>query len=136
MAVDETLLKTCSKCGVLKAITEFRRRKSGYQSYCKSCQNEYVREWHKADGGKTKRDGYLRREYGIDQAEYDERLTAQGGVCAGCLRSPEEIGVLRVDHDHATGVVRGLLCDDCNRVLGMVRDSAATLRRLARYLRG
>jgi len=57
-------------------------------------------------------------------------IEAQGGTCATCAAKPEH-----VDHDHATGNVRGVLCFNCNQALGNVRDDEMTLHRLARYLR-
>jgi hypothetical protein len=57
-------------------------------------------------------------------------IEAQGGTCATCDGKPEH-----VDHDHATGKVRGVLCFNCNQALGNVRDSVETLARLRTYLR-
>lgn len=48
--------------------------------------------------------------------EYETRLESQGGVCAICGNPPAK-RKLSVDHDHATGLVRGLLCFRCNRAL-------------------
>jgi hypothetical protein len=79
------------------------------------------------------RDWYLRSNYGITSADYTERLHAQGGVCAACGRQPGP-KQLCVDHDHGTGAVRGLLCDQCNRAVGLLQDSAAVAEQLARYL--
>ncbi|MDQ1746247.1 MAG: hypothetical protein QOD07_510 [Frankiaceae bacterium] len=56
-------------------------------------------------------------------------IAAQGGSCATCDGKPEH-----VDHDHATGKVRGVLCFNCNQALGNVRDSVQTLTRLRSYL--
>ena len=61
-------------------------------------------------------------------------LAAQGGVCCLCSRPPTSKRRLAVDHNHATGVVRGLLCHPCNRFLGHVNDSPAMLRAMAEYL--
>lgn len=64
------------------------------------------------------RDLYLQRTYGITSAEYDALLQAQDGRCAICEAKPRKKR-LAVDHDHATGLVRGLLCTNCNhRLLG------------------
>ena len=52
---------------------------------------------------------------GIDRSIYNEMLKQQNGGCAVCGTSPEENGkALAVDHDHADGAVRGLLCNFCN----------------------
>jgi hypothetical protein len=83
----------------------------------------------------------LRYRYGISLDDYEALLTKQGGVCAICLR-PEtatRAGTLlrlHVDHDHATRKVRGLLCNRCNRMLGVMGEDAARLRRAADYLDG
>lgn len=65
-------------------------------------------------------------------------LAAQGGHCALCPRKPEEQAQgrrhLSVDHCHKTGQVRGLLCNTCNRGLGLLQDDPALLKAGAEYL--
>src|SRR4051794_16557750 len=56
------------------------------------------------------------------------------GVCALCFSPPGGRGGLHVDHCHATGAVRALLCSDCNTGLGLLKDSPALLRDAARYV--
>ena len=73
------------------------------------------------------------RLYGLSPEVYAAMLNAQAGRCPGC-GSDGGGRSLHIDHDHATGKVRGLLCGPCNRALGMARDSASTLRSLADYL--
>ncbi|MDQ1699749.1 MAG: hypothetical protein QOG34_1612, partial [Frankiaceae bacterium] len=73
---------------------------------------------------------HLRHRYGLTSADVDAMIEAQGGTCATCDGKPEH-----VDHDHATGKVRGVLCFNCNQALGNVRDNAETLTRLRSYLR-
>lgn len=77
--------------------------------------------------------GHRFRLYGITQPEYDAMLTAQGGRCAICHEEPNG-RQLGVDHDHATGRVRGLLCSRCNMGLGAYRDDVALLRQAITYL--
>lgn len=62
----------------------------------------------------------LVRVYGITVQDYERMFTAQGGVCAMCLKPPKigRFKRLHVDHDHATGRVRGLLCRGCNGLIG------------------
>ncbi len=55
---------------------------------------------------------------------------SQGGVCAICRAAP----AVHVDHDHATGTVRGMLCFPCNAAIGHLRDDPDTVRRAAVYL--
>lgn len=56
------------------------------------------------------------KQLGVTDAEYERLLAAQGGHCAICPNTPKTRR-LNVDHDHATGKVRGLLCHRCNRAL-------------------
>jgi Recombination endonuclease VII len=78
----------------------------------------------------------LEQRYGISMCEYDNRLAAQDGCCAICERHAELVGrPLAVDHDHAIGRVRWLLCDDCNFGLGKFRDRVDLLEAAITYLR-
>lgn len=77
----------------------------------------------------------LERNYGITLAEYNEMLDDQGGGCFICGRTAAEEGKrLGVDHDHDTGEVRGLLCQNCNTAIGFLQDDPALLRSAADYL--
>lgn len=76
----------------------------------------------------------LKTRYGITIAQYDALAEAQGGGCALCGKACTTGKRLAVDHDHATGRVRGLLCRKCNRGLGHFDDDPAALRRAADYL--
>ena len=80
------------------------------------------------------RRSYLKRKYGVTPEWYDETLAAQGGGCAICGRPPRNDISLHVDHDHATGALRRLLCFLCNNLLGDADDDAARLRSAANYL--
>lgn len=72
--------------------------------------------------------------YGVTQEWFEEQLARQRNTCLGCgAHITEETA--RIDHNHTTGGVRGLLCDPCNWALGHVKDSPETLRRLMAYLR-
>lgn len=78
---------------------------------------------------------HLRYKFGITLEEYDALLDAQDGRCAICGARPEG-RMLDVDHDHATGIVRGLLCNNCNRGIGHLGDDAERLLAAAAYLNG
>lgn len=79
----------------------------------------------------------IQKAYGISTRQYNAILAAQGGVCAICGRRPSKRR-LAVDHDHHTGVVRGLLCASgdygCNKGLGYFNDDVEILRRAVAYL--
>lgn len=64
---------------------------------------------------------------------YDAQLACQDGGCAICRRPPRKRR-LHIDHDHATGRVRGLLCYRCNRLLVLAGVTADVLRSAARYV--
>jgi hypothetical protein len=81
----------------------------------------------------TSRDRYLRRTYGITEAQYGDLFDAGDGGCWICGRPPKN-RALHVDHDHKTGRVRGLLCWRCNRGLQQYSDRPAILRDAASYL--
>jgi len=85
------------------------------------------------------RDRHFRQNFGLSLVEYMEKLNAQGGVCACCGR-PETATIkgetrwLAVDHCHASGNVRDLLCGNCNKGLGLFQDDPYLLRKAADYL--
>jgi hypothetical protein len=76
----------------------------------------------------------LKKMYGISLAEYEKLLADQDGGCAVCGQKDEWFN-LAVDHCHGTRKVRGLLCSQCNRGIGLFRDKPDLLERAARYLR-
>lgn len=76
----------------------------------------------------------LRTKFGVTIEQYDEMLRAQGGRCAICLDLPSSKRRLAIDHNHQTGAVRGLLCGQCNTMLGKSRDSIEILLKGVGYL--
>lgn len=75
----------------------------------------------------------LRLKYGIELEDYDRMLAAQNGGCAVC-HAPPNGKYLHVDHDHRTGMVRGLLCQRCNMALGLLEHDSERLFSASRYL--
>lgn len=141
-------MKTCTKCRVDKPLAKFwpdKRRKSGRMARCKRCKVDDARDYRRArpELGKAiylrnkdaVRERLLRRKYGVGLADYAAMLVAQDGCCAICDKEEPPDKMLDVDHDHATGVVRGLLCTNCNRMVGHAHDSADLLEAGATYLR-
>lgn len=72
------------------------------------------------------------KKYGITEVDYQTLLAKQNGGCAICGSSGRRR--LDVDHDHLTNKIRGLLCNNCNRGLGHLKDDPALLRLAATYL--
>jgi len=79
------------------------------------------------------RASYLRRTYGITEADYDRMVEEQGGKCFLCNKVQRRKR-LSIDHDHVTGRVRALLCSRCNEGLGRFEWSDAVLATLVGYV--
>lgn len=76
------------------------------------------------------------RAYGLTQEKYEELVALQDGRCAVCDRACARYGArLPIDHNHDTGRVRGLVCDNCNKALGLFNDDVGLLLAAASYLR-
>ncbi|HVE98232.1 MAG TPA: endonuclease VII domain-containing protein [Mycobacteriales bacterium] len=104
--------KFCPDCKRLLPLDEFPRNKNsrdGRHTYCKPCHNARCQETRQRLYGGS-RHYHLMRRYGISEAEVQELIREQRGVCAICGVRPAE----HVDHDHETGRVRGILCFTCN----------------------
>lgn len=94
----------------------------------------YMRK-RRAQDPDYERNAQFRFKYGITLKERDAMLEAQGGLCAICdTPDPGEYNGWCVDHCHASGAVRGILCRHCNLLLGYARDNTTTLARAITYL--
>lgn len=125
--------RKCWKCGERKPYTPEhfyadKRHPGELKGTCKSCCRRAVRAAN------------IRRTYGLTIDQHDRMLEAQGGACAIC-REPfvssergKSVQDPHVDHDHATGALRGLLCHHCNVMLGHAKDSTRLLRDAISYL--
>ena len=132
-------LKWCPRCHQQKSLDDFgvaRKRPDGRMAFCRPCWSDYRKEYmaRNPDQAQKKRDymrGYL---YGMDPNTYTRLFEAQGGVCAICGKPEPEFRRLRIDHDHTTGKVRGLLCSGCNTGLTRFGDSPEGLQRVLDYV--
>ena len=103
-------------------------------------QAESCRKWAEKNPEQKKesaRKAQLKLLYGITPERYDEMLKEQEGKCkiCGTDKPTGKWKVFAVDHCHDTGHVRGLLCNECNRGIGLLRDSPELLIKAADYLK-
>lgn len=87
----------------------------------------------KAEFYKKNRRSILKRRFGLTEIAYETMLKDQDYCCALCFKEDPQRN-LSVDHDHITGQVRGLLCNKCNRALGLFSDNREILQRAVDYL--
>lgn len=125
IAVNTAGKVRCVKCRVVKSLSEYphaRKNNRGQPryAYCKPCHSGYQRELR------------LAKLYNITAVEYDKLLAFQDGACWICQHPPKRVR-LAVDHDHKTGLIRGLLCAWCNRAIGQFRDNTERVRRVLQY---
>ncbi len=126
------------KCACGQEFTLKKKKATGDTVRCPGCvkkdANTRAREakYYKRPGYASKnRAADLKRLYNLSVSDYEQLVESQGGVCAICkLQKP-----LVVDHDHNTGLVRGLLCQECNRAIGVFKDSPPLLQSAVSYLR-
>src|SRR3954449_5700779 len=96
---------------------------------------EYQAEYrNRPERKRAMRDLYYRRTFGITADDVDALIEKQGGKCAICGRTPKRLASWHVDHCHETGVVRGVLCIDCNQGIGKFHEDPQRLRAAADYL--
>jgi len=119
--------KFCSKCNIEKPLTDYatnKSRKAGHEPVCKECKKPASRRYARKTGLK---------KFGITIEEYESLSQEQNNACAICKK--EEINKsLAVDHCHASGKIRGLLCAKCNQALGLFNDDIKTLNTAIEYL--
>lgn len=140
--------KRCTGCHQEKdeALFVMDRVRQRRKARCLACTSAASKAWRKARLGyeraryqatKTQtRERHLVRKYGVALADYERMLAAQDRVCAICgvAEETQHNKVFHVDHCHATGRVRGILCRGCNHVLGHLKDDAGKLRKAITYL--
>lgn len=145
-------MKKCTKCNETKELSCFYKQKAGkfgVDSRCKICSNKYRSEWCKKNRDKKRliernyaakhpemfRKKALKRYYNISISDYEKMAEAQNNVCKICKNPEDRRNYLCVDHDHITGKIRGLLCNNCNRALGLLKDNTDILENAFNYLK-
>lgn len=154
--------KVCRRCGAEKPLAEFYRDsafKDGRGSTCKPCKEDATASWRSRNAAAVReaatawrkknlrriRAYGLKRIYGITLEDYDALLASQGGKCAICGGSDPKGHIgwrggqkkaehMHIDHDHATGAVRGLLCADCNKAIGLLHEDPAIMKKAIEYI--
>lgn len=123
--------KVCKKCLVMKPLSEFYkegpRARKGVQTYCSQCA---IIKRKRNYNPQVAREQNLKYKYGMTMEDYKNLSKKQNDRCAICGKRVK----LVVDHDHATGKVRSLLCHPCNAGLGYFYDNPDSMRKAADYL--
>lgn len=114
--------------------TSHAKYKDVYKARYSGRQSTYQKTYRASLTVDEKRDRDLRKKYGITLVDYRRMWEAQSGLCPIC-RCDLTTRPPHVDHDHATGEVRAILCQHCNQAVGMVFELPETAERLAEYLR-
>ncbi len=151
-------MKPCTKCRAVLPPQIFSKGRSE----CKDCVSKYYKQYRKnnlkrikeieskyrsdpKNDFKLKRQAYLlkckdkilqrylKKQYGLTIENFNDLNKKQKGVCAVCKNLPDSR--LFVDHDHSTGRIRGLVCNRCNRAMGLFKDDYRVLMSAAMYLR-
>lgn len=154
--------RICCICKIDKPITDFskdKHDKTGYTYSCKPCRMIRHNEWRKNnpirikelnDKNKQVRKQYyndpinkrrynllrIKREFGMEAHEYHNLELSQNGKCAICGddEKSKRNKNLSIDHCHETNKVRGLLCTNCNRAIGLLKDNIQILEKAINYL--
>ena len=120
-------MKHCNKCGTDKPLDQFSKRKykngkMGVQSYCKECDTIWRRKYYRSHS-------QTRRRLNISDEYYAQLMNT-----THCQTCGVEMTKKCIDHDHKTGKVRGVLCNNCNRCLGLLKDDLTVVKSLIKYL--
>ncbi len=145
--------KFCSECNLYLPIGDFKKLTSpsalkkstdGYYWCCNLCyknktwvytpENEPTNRKMRRRFKLHRRTDYVEATYGLTKENYLLKINQQKNLCAIC-KGKQEGKILCVDHDHKTGKVRGLLCNQCNVGLGNLKDDIQVLQSAIEYLK-
>lgn len=133
--------KTCPSCKDFKDPIHFGTRARAdrvyLSSWCRDCTRVKARSYQRIHYKKNSYASWkynIKKNYGLSVEEYERMLLAQQGVCRICKREQARNRRLAVDHCHKTGLVRGLLCDECNHGIGNFQDRLDLLKAAIDYL--
>ena len=136
--------KRCCKCKRWLPLSCFSRNKvkwDGLQERCNECRKEhwiavgqYTKTIPPLEVRRRRHRIQVIKSYGISEEEFTAMLEAQNYRCAICGTEDWGRPSPSIDHDHKTGKVRALLCNRCNRVLGLAEESAVLLEKMSKYI--
>jgi 5-methylcytosine-specific restriction endonuclease McrA len=121
----------------LHAVKRYEARNPTRRKEYKAANREAITEQNKEYYRRRGQFVIRMREYGLTQEHFEAMLQSQGNSCAICglqFGGGGKGSSPHVDHDHDTGRVRALLCNNCNFLIGYCREEPATLLSAARYL--
>jgi hypothetical protein len=133
MALFGNKCKTCSE-----ELTELNASYDGayLRPNCKYCVYKSKKGKKYAPPTSKQIHSYnLKQRYGLTSEEYKQKLDIQLNGCAICKQPCKTGRNLAIDHDHKTNVLRDLLCQRCNVVLGLVNDDELLLFDMMNYLK-
>lgn len=116
----------CHVCEVIKPLSAFTKSNhvnTGYHNTCKNCKSI------------SNKNAKLKQYYGVNLDDYNKMIFKQENACKICKVKFTNIGDACVDHNHDTKDVRGLLCQSCNRGIGLLKDNIQVLYSAIRYLK-
>lgn len=132
----DDLRRICKKCDIQKnkqyrAENKEKIKEKNKQYYAKNAEklNENKKQYRAENPEKIK-DGKLRYKYGITLEKYNVMSQEQGNACLICKQEKK----LVVDHCHDTGIVRGLLCSECNTAIGLLKETTEYFVNAIEYL--
>ena len=136
----------CKSCGLTNrrySTKENGKGKRYYNLVCSACRGSERRRQIRllndpistAKLKEQDRRHRLKRKFGLTVEGYDRILKSQGGVCDICKKPNNRKTYMPVDHDHQTGNVRGILCERCNKAIGLLDEIDDNFENAIKYLR-
>jgi len=137
--LDKKEAKLLCKCGEQRLLN-YKKCKECLKKSTTNSANWRLRhpEKYLAFRKRGQRNYTLKRNFNMTREQYEELKQRQNNLCAICDRTTEENGKdLAVDHVHGSNpiIIRGLLCDICNRAVGLLRDNPMLFLKASIYLR-
>ncbi len=131
-------MKYCKKCGTTKPLFEFYKNKASKDNLtinCKECCKTAEKDYHRRNPTKKinrNRKGMITKlGIPLTVAEHNQMIIEQDNKCAICKN---EMQKPCVDHNHSTKVIRKLLCQHCNSLLGMAKENVQILENAIEYI--